>query len=496
MKAIALIRTSTEAQEVESQRKELLEYAKSFGYSDIVVVGGHASAIKADEAYRQNIQKVYNLIQSEKIDCVFAWAIDRIGRWEEILMEFKNFLISNKVNLIIKEPTLQLLNADGSVNSGMELTFTLFSTLAKQEMENKKARFRRAKKRNAEQSVFNGGVVRYGYKVVDKKIVPDEHDADVVRLAFTLYATGKYSCLTLTNELNERDLGKTFTLRGVDQLLKSTAYIGYSGQYNYIPIIDKELFDKVQAVLKSNNWTKQTKHQNLCSNLIICPVCGSHFSTNLKLYKCWRHAAQNGACDNKVSISIDALDSLIWYLVKTYYPTLAAGNKEEREAKAELLKTKIATLEKQQATFGKKRERIQDGYENGIYSKEKWSEKIAAINAEEIAHINKINKYKEELHITGMDYTAIVLDNLHKVESIVDFEEQYKIVKYMVKEIVMLDCQTIIVRFYHLKDMTFKYYKYNNRQFTDYYVKKFFQVKGGQELPLSFPKLNKKPQSN
>lgn len=496
MKAIVIIRTSTTRQEVDSQREEIVEYAKSFGYSDIVVIGGHASAIKADAAYMQNIQKVYDIINSEKIDCVFAWAIDRIGRREDILMQFKNFLIEHKVNLIIKNPSLQLLNSDGSLNTGIELAFTLFSTLAKQEMENKQARFKRAKKRDAAQSVFIGGKVRFGYKVVNKKLVPDENDAEVVRMAYNLYATGKYSCFLLAKELNERVSGKTFNLRSVSEMLTTTAYIGHCRNYVYPPIIDEELYNRVKAMLKSNNWSKQTKQSNLCCNMIVCQHCGSHFSANQKLYRCWKHSAQGGTCANQVSISIDALDSLIWYLVKTYYPQMAVGSEAERKAKAALLNQKIATLEALQDNFSKRVERVQDGYENGAYTQEKWKEKLQAIKAEERANQNLINKYKAELQAVTMDYTAMVIDNYIKVEAITDFDEQYRMVKEMIKEIILPDTQTIIVKWYRMEDMTFKYYKYKNRQFTDYYVKKFFQVKGGKELPLSFPKINKKPQSN
>lgn len=63
MKNIILIRTSTVKQEVESQKKETIEYAKSFGAENIVIIGGvGASAIKLDDQYLFNIQQVYKLI--------------------------------------------------------------------------------------------------------------------------------------------------------------------------------------------------------------------------------------------------------------------------------------------------------------------------------------------------------------------------------------------------------------------------------------------------
>lgn len=54
MKVIALIRTSTIAQEVDSQRQELIDFILNDGVKsdDIIVVGcAGASAIKVDDAY-------------------------------------------------------------------------------------------------------------------------------------------------------------------------------------------------------------------------------------------------------------------------------------------------------------------------------------------------------------------------------------------------------------------------------------------------------------
>ena len=170
-KAIIIIRESTKAQEIDSQKQDIINYAIKDGYSleEILIIGeAGASAIKLDEAYLKNMQKVYNTIDdpNNSIECVYAWAIDRIGRNEEVLHKLKNYLVEKKIQLIIKKPSLKLLEDDGSVNSGVELAFSLFATMSKQEMEMKVARFKRGKRRNAEEMKFNGGwCTKFGYKV-------------------------------------------------------------------------------------------------------------------------------------------------------------------------------------------------------------------------------------------------------------------------------------------------------------------------------------------
>ena len=228
-KVIAIIRTSTTQQEIESQKKDVIAMALADGYSEdeIVVVGKQgASAIKVDDAYKKNIKQVYNLIDNEpSIKAVYAWGIDRIGRNEEILMKLKNTLITKKIQLIIKEPSLRLLNEDGSVNTGVELAFSLFATMSKQEMEQKNARFARARKRNDALGIYNGGYIPFGYKIENKYYVINEEEAKIVRLVFEELASGAYSCDGLARELQSRGIlfkGKKLLYSNIREILKNS----------------------------------------------------------------------------------------------------------------------------------------------------------------------------------------------------------------------------------------------------------------------------------
>lgn len=149
MKAILLLRVSTEKQEIESQKEELtkLAIADKYKTKDLIYIEGvGASAIKLNDKYLAEVDELFSTIEQDKsINTVYAWEISRVGRNEEMLMKIKNFLIEHRVNLIIKEPSLRLLNPDGSVNNGTELAFSLFATMSAQEFKVKKERFKRGK---------------------------------------------------------------------------------------------------------------------------------------------------------------------------------------------------------------------------------------------------------------------------------------------------------------------------------------------------------------
>lgn len=420
MKAICLIRTSTDRQRIEEQRAEVLQMAHADGYADndIEIIGKcGASAIKLDDAYMENLQTLYKRIESGDVAVVYAWAIDRIGRDEVVLMQLKNTLIRNKIQLVIKNPSLTLLNADGTVNSGVEIAFSLFSTMAKQEMEQKKQRFHRGKKQNAENGKFNGGVVPFGYTLDDRGFyILHPTEADAVKLAFELMATNKYTVSTLTQELRARGVmynGRLITYQFVAAMLKNTAYKGMRNKYAfnkvYPRIISDELFEAAQEVKATNNSTKAkaTKHYNLAALLIKCPDCGRSYISHGGKYVCSgynspsiRTAMGQDKCENNIIVRQKHLDGALWAITKRlhaeYMKGMGAEQKKEIVTQIEVLVEKINQSTLREKEIDEKINRIEDVYIEGRMSRERYGKAIAAVNEERKALKNEVTRYVEE----------------------------------------------------------------------------------------------------
>lgn len=123
----------------------------------------------------------------------------------------------------------------------------------------------------------------YGYKVVDKKLVIDEQQAEVMRFIFDEYANGK-SKKDIFDNLEQKGYktphGRKFTNTTFQDNLKNTKYIGVYEQFgvkneNYCPaIIDKDTFNKVQKLLKAN-MNKRAKIDFLLSGKVFCAKCGA-----------------------------------------------------------------------------------------------------------------------------------------------------------------------------------------------------------------------------
>lgn len=540
-KVIALIRTSTEKQEVESQKKELLDFIlkdneknENFTQDDIIIVGQKgASAIKLDDAYKRNLKTVYQYIDEGVISAVYAWHLDRIGRNEEVLMNFKYKLIDNRIQLVIKNPSLRLLDDDGSVNSGMEIAFSLFATMAKQEMETKSRRFERAKRRNAEKSKFNGGKVHFGYKVDDNGlVVVDDEEAKLVKTIYDLYLSGNYSTTSLAIELQKRGhtvRGKKVTLHFITNMLKSTAFIGYTEyvkyekdkegkktdkvlyrqRRTYQPIISEEKFNEVQTKLAANHKgdiTRQSKRINLASKLIVCPTCGRHWYASNRTYMCIGHKYHGkdlqgvNTCPNSEQISIDWLDVAAFYVAKSCEIDWIWNFTEDRAKQAQdqvqVNQQKIDTLQDLISKSSEKLKRINDAYLEMDITKAERDKRRAKVN-EEVAvfqrQIVELSEENERLlqyadYANFEEYKVVSLGSLGMRGIHDEVEDNYRICHKHIKAITVENfeyegkMQKLITVHSYYKDLTtkFLYVAKSKVKFENKYPIKLYQEIDGE----------------
>lgn len=392
-KAILLVRTSTTKQEITSQTKELVEYAIADGYnkSDLIVIEGvGASAIKLNDVYLAEIENLYNTIQNDSsINAVYAWEISRIGRNEEKLMQIKNFLIAHKVQLVIKNPSLRLLNHDGSVNNGVELAFSLFATMSKQEMEIKKDRFARAKARNKAEGKYNGGKIKLGYKLdANKYFIIDEDKAQVVRQCFDWYLNG-ISLKKIHDKLVDMGIYsslKNFSTGGkrVGVLLKDKAYIG---EGLYPQIVDVEVFNKVQKMLSVLPKWHDSKNIYYCKGLIKDTLTGATLTARFgTLVYYLRHRIH---C---IALNLNVMDYIAEYsanvLLAHYNAQQAQTNKNEYKLKIEENKNIISS---KQAQIGEYEKAIERAIEMNIRQPKYFpTEKMEAVIKQNETIINKL----------------------------------------------------------------------------------------------------------
>ncbi|HHT9126410.1 MAG TPA: recombinase family protein [Candidatus Brocadiia bacterium] len=115
---------------------------------------------------------------------------------------------------------------------------------------------------------------------------PDPAKAPLVRKAFELYGTGKYTLESLANEMYFLGLRnrneKKVSISGLSVVLNNPFYIGliklkstgetFLGVHK--AIISKTLFDRVRRILNGKLNARTQKHNFLFCRLIVCKYCG------------------------------------------------------------------------------------------------------------------------------------------------------------------------------------------------------------------------------
>lgn len=421
---LCVIRTSTEEQETASQKKDMLEFCISRGFKEediewIEVAG--ASARKQNEKYVQMIALIKStILNNPDIKNCALWHLNRLERVDSILVEMKNWFIENHIQVYVKNPSLTLLNSDGSVNSGTEIAWGLFATMVKQDTEEIFAKMRRGKKRNSEQMKFNGGCeTRFGYRVDNSGyIVPDVKESKLVKLIYDEYVTGKWSAIKLAKELKSRGIkqrnDKDITWIFVSKVLSDTAYIGYTDNDNakshrkFTPIIDQDIWEKVKMIRENHIFkrtSKESKRTSFGVGVLKCSCCGSHYIANDKYYVCYKKkntSKFNGACTDAARIRTDVFDELIWDIASTihigYLQNLDEKSITQYESEKAVLLQKMNESNNLLMKLTERKKRVVNLYADGELTEAEFKGKKGKLIADHIHHQNKMLEYGYEIN--------------------------------------------------------------------------------------------------
>ena len=128
-KAILLKKASTSCQKNETEFVEFKHYANDMGYSEFII-------LQESQGLKLTIEN------NPEIESVFIWKLSQLPRQESFLYSIRDYLLERKINLIVKEPELILLDENKPIPSSMIL-FDIFITLVENERITLKARRRK-----------------------------------------------------------------------------------------------------------------------------------------------------------------------------------------------------------------------------------------------------------------------------------------------------------------------------------------------------------------
>lgn len=499
-KAILLVRVSTEKQSFDEQEKQLYNMAVADGYSDsdIISIAEKESGIRLSEEQRKGLNRLKEVIATDDVAVVYAWEISRIARKKKILFNILDLLTSKKIQLKIFEPNITLLNDDGSINEASETIFTLFAQMAESEMRNKAARFHRTKKAMAADGQWvGGGKPHFGYYVDENGYYQiNEEEAKIIRTIFDLYVNGDMGYMRLAKEMTDR--GYPITSAKISKILSDPVFTGehtmtrtfkggHKRTYNkrkWPIIIDKETWDKATTKrAKGSKYSTKSSRYYFGTNLITCPKCGRHWMVRARKY----YGCPN-SCGNTVSLNL--LDSLLWYETKLELETDMALGAESKIAEymkqIEVFKQKKAVCEKTIVNIETRLAKVGELYESGVYNQEKMLKRTAAIHKEaakaenDIAlytnNINSLNELAENLK-NSETLTARLNKAADVVENMEDFKMMHKYIHQYIEKVEVTDHDRPVKGYKDVKKIVI-YHKSGNVN-TFYYL---YRVQKGTKL--------------
>lgn len=233
MRAYGYIRVSTKAQAgedrmgIDAQKQAVQNYADQNGYTIVKWFVDEISGVKEDRPKFNDILYT-DLPVTDKIDAVIAYKSDRIAR--DIKLYFYYLFVLERRNIKLLSVSEQF-----DEDNGLSTVFrALMLFVAEQERKNIAMRTMSGRIVKAQQGGFAGGGIPYGYKNVDKRLVIEPHEAEMVRLMYKLDADG-YSLKEIADKLNEMGYrtrkGKYFISPTVQSVLSNRQT--YEGYYRY-----------------------------------------------------------------------------------------------------------------------------------------------------------------------------------------------------------------------------------------------------------------------
>ena len=408
---ICFFRVSTQQQDLNQQRDAIISEAIKLGYAldHQIVIEYKESGISLSSNERAGIDKLKETISTNPdVDCVICWELSRIGRRADVIFDIRDFFLKYKVQWVVMTPYMRLLEEDGKMSQTSSLMLSIFTSLAESEMAIAKERFARGKARSKELGKYTGGHVQFGYSIDDNKLIQiDEKSSSVVKQMFEMYSTGQYSMSSLADELMEYGYFENFSNKRavMSFLYKHLKHENYCGCNNRPAIISRELFDKVQTVMKNNYLSLKpgNKGEVLCKRLLynvdgycLTPQIVSQQGNNEK-YVIYTSGFGYGV---NASIAKNTIDPLVWEFAKSIhrkYLTEEKDIKKQQTEMCEILTKKYKVAKEKSAKIQEKIDRTEERYIHGKISEEKVDKITSSLKEELIMWRNKEILFIEQI---------------------------------------------------------------------------------------------------
>ncbi|KKS92614.1 MAG: Resolvase [Candidatus Collierbacteria bacterium GW2011_GWC2_43_12] len=426
MKSIIYARVSSKEQEetgysLPSQEKLLRDYAdrKEFTVSKTFSIAESASGAKQRKVFSEMIK----FAEKNKINNILCEKVDRLTRNLKEAVMVNEWLEDDELRKIhfVKQNLVIHKNA----KSDEKFRWDIEIILAKKFISNLSEEVKKGQKEKIAQGWLPTSPVM-GYKTVGDKghkiHVVDTDTAPTAQKMFELYATGNYSLSAIAAFVEASGVktraGRPIVKGRIHQLLSNPFYYGkiywndkiYQG--NQEPLISKELFDKVQQMLRRGTKAPcYQKHFPIFKGKLLCGECGGTITWETQKGQWYGHCNHYNPCTQKKYSKQGSVEDQLF----SYFSEVAPKN----EQVLQWLEKALKEDHKDEITYhasakdnllrdlDRTEKRLEGLYEDKLDGKilPTFYEKKAAEYAEQkeviLQQLEKLNKNQDEYYEAG-----------------------------------------------------------------------------------------------
>lgn len=401
---IAYLRVSNKEHDtsIPAQLKLVKEYAERKNINLIEVFEEKKGAFKHNS--RKIFPKMLEFLSRDDIDGVIFHKVDRSARNMPDFVKLEKFFGMKDIRVM--EGEFDTSKAQG------RMAFRMFCNMAVFYSENLSEEVTTKTRILLEQG-YSPNKPFFGYRNgtkddPDKRRKYPNHQASVVKMMFEMYSSGAYSYADLSDKLNadgvRREKGRKWDRRNVERIITKKYYYGMiewkvkkTGEVlkfkgNHEPIIDKQLFDKCKNLRKDRTKNSGSMSRvHAYSKRMYCD-CGNLMYTEIPTDRHGERTRTYIRCHNKKCLTssirqykihetvIDALASIT--LPKELFESYTALIEHVEKDRVETFKKDQEALRMELARLEERKNKINEGYESGLYDLEEAKTRKADLTEE------------------------------------------------------------------------------------------------------------------
>lgn len=227
-------------------------------------------------------------IENGEVDVVVVYKIDRLSRSLGDFTDLSKLFERHNVSFVSVTQQIDTSNAAGRMMLNILMSFAQF------EREMTSDRIRDKIYATRKKGLWSGGMIPFGYKTVDKRLVPDPVTAPIVRHVFARYAesaSAKLVASDLQKKFGPRTFGSkkggdtTWRMMHVYRILRNPVYKGellhratgevFHGLHE--PLVDAALWEDCRRILDESAGLQPSAHREtvaILKGLVRCGHCG------------------------------------------------------------------------------------------------------------------------------------------------------------------------------------------------------------------------------